>query len=296
MYRLFSIYMLFFSIMCSTMLFSQNETSGSENGDNEDTWENITGCQWIKEASPIVEVSYGYGKPYQTKFDGEFAKFGSLDFRLGYSRIKTYERYVVKMDEHFAFGSWFSKDLNLNDDSDSDKKVQAKLIRFGFGSRTGYGYEFSKTRILPYSQMQFSLTEFKSERPQDLNPDDINILNRYEGSYRLSNAAEGGIRLEFFRSVAVSGSYEAAVVYPRVVFFPWIGGLIIQSVLVETVSHFAEDIVDRSSGAGPIMYALIRNGMTYVVYLGVKERMNWPFKSETPLTHESFKLSLTFSF
>jgi hypothetical protein len=296
MSRLFSICLLFFSFLCTTMLFSQNEPNGSDDGDKEDPWENITGCHWIREASPIVEVSYGYGKPYQTKFDGEFARFGSLDFRLGYSRIKMYDRYVVEMDEHFAFGSWFSKDLNLNDDSDSEKKVQVKLTRFGFGSRMGYGYEFSKTRILPYSQMQVSLTELKSERPPDLNRNDMSILNRYEGSYRFSDAAEGGIRFEFFRSVAVSGSYEVAVVYPRVVFFPWLGGLIIQNIMIEAVSHFAEDIVDRSPTAGPIMYALIRNGMAYVVYLGKKERMNWPFSSETPLTHESFKLGLTFSF
>ncbi len=296
MFRILLIHILFLCLMSTTMGFSQTGGSRHANRDKDETWENLTGFQWIREAHPIVETSYGYGKPHQTKFDGNFEKIASLDIKLGYSRIKNYADYVVEMDEHYAFGSWFSKNLNMNDESDRDQKVQVDLIRFGFGSRLGYGYEFSDIRILPYSQVQFSLTRLKSERPQNLSRNDVNILNRYEGSYRFSNAAEGGIRFEFFRSVAISGSYEVAVIYPRIVFFPWIGGIIIQNVLVGAVSHFAEDIVDRSSVMGPIMYALIHNGMAYVVYLGVKEKMNWPFNSETPMTHESFKVGITLSF
>ncbi len=288
----------FFSLLIVLVLCGYGEILATEpaveNLNKDETWENLTGFDWSKGVHPFVEVSYGLINPAQKKFDGDFHEMGSGDVKLGYSKVKNVIDYVVELDEHFAFGNWISKDLK--DVTENAEKVTSEILRFGVGNRIGYGYETQSVRILPYSEMQFSLTKLTTERPLSLSMNDMNILDRYEGSYRFSSGGAGGIRLEFFRSVSFLASYEAAVVYPRIVFWPWLGGAIIQGITVGAVSHFAEDIIDSSPAMGPIMYALLRNGITYVVFLGMKDKMNWPFNSETPLTHEGFRVGFSLTF
>jgi hypothetical protein len=47
---------------------------------------------------------------------------------------------------------------------------------------------------------------------------------------------------------------------------------------------------------GPIMYFVLKNGISYVFYTQLQEKMNWPFNSETPLTIETIKIGASISF
>jgi hypothetical protein len=62
------------------------------------------------------------------------------------------------------------------------------------------------------------------------------------------------------------------------------------------ISAFGDDIVQASPTFGPIFYFLLKNGLAYGFYQGVKEKMNWPFNSETPLTIETYRIGLSFTF
>jgi hypothetical protein len=54
--------------------------------------------------------------------------------------------------------------------------------------------------------------------------------------------------------------------------------------------------MDSSPVAGPIMNFLLKGGYSYAFYKLKSEKMNWPFNTETPLTYETIKFGLTFSF
>jgi len=276
-------------------LFSQIPADVSSNPDGKKSWDYDVDIPW-RNSRPIVEFSYGYNMPKQKKFQEEFANIGALELKLGYSRVEPFKKNFLELDEDFLFGSYSTKDISDFDKNDNTGKVYTNYLRFGLANRIGYGYDLGSLSLLPYHQTQWSFTRVKSERFESLSKEDNDILDRYENSYRFGTATEGGIKLLISNSVGITASYEAAVINPRIVFFPWIGGAIIQNITVEIVSYFGKEILHTGHWMGPIMYALLRNGAAYGVYLGMKEKQYWPFNSETPLTHESFKLSMSITF
>ena len=198
------------------------------------------------------------------------------------------------MDERFVFGNYLSSDADFLEDKSGNVKSEA--YRFGVGNRLGFGYKLGPVALIPYNQNQFIWTKLTTTRPDELNLNDMEILDRYEGTYRFGVSTEGGAKLQMFEFLSVVGSYELSVVYPRHIFWPWLGSYIILQTGLGMVSAFSEDIVKSSPVFGPIMYFLLKNGIAYAFYTGLQDRMNWPFNSETPLTFETFKVGSSIKF
>lgn len=243
---------------------------------------------------PFVEAVYGVGQPKHKTFTDSFSKFGQVEARVGYSEIKKYRKAIWELDERFIFGNYLSSDADFLKDKSGNIKSEA--YRFGFGNRLGYGYMLGPITLIPYNQNQFMWTKLMTTRPEDISEEDNDILDRYEGSYRFGVSTEGGAKLELFKSISAVASYELGVVYPRVIFWPWLGSYVIMQTGLGMVSAFSEDIVKSSQVFGPIMYFLLKNGISYAFYKGLQDRMHWPFDSETPLTMETFKLGVSIKF
>jgi hypothetical protein len=250
---------------------------------------------WSKGKRPFIEVIYGNLLPRHKNFQSEFNRTGLLEVKLGYNQTRAYRKTNIRLDENFAFASYSAEDVSL-EKPDNEQKTNQKMFRFGFGDRGGYGYRTASVNVIPYHQFLTTFSRVDYAQPPGLSSKDLELQQRYEGAYRFGASTEGGLKIDLFNSLALSGSYETAVVYPRLLFWKWLGGVIIQSVIVEGISHFAEEIVDASPAAGPIIYALLRNGAAYGVYLGVRDNMYWPISSEKPLTHETFRFGLSFIF
>ena len=254
------------------------------------------GFPWARGARPYMEGGYGLTIPRHKKFEGDFARLGTGELRMGYSKIKAYKEFVLDLDELYVFGGYYSQELDILESEQPTEKTNLKVTRFGVGNRLGFGYKIWFLSVLPFNEVGFDLTRVDSERLEDISNNDRDILDRYEGSYRFGLSTAGGVNFQLFKSLSAVVSYDASVIYPRVVFFPWLGGIIVQTFIVGGVSRFAQDIVDRSPLLGPIMYAILRNAAAYGVYLGMREYQYWPIKSETPLTHESLKVGFSITF
>ena len=278
------------------LIFSLTPVMFGQNSERDEKWNDFYSFKWDKDTRPFIEGVYGYGIPRHKLFEGEFERYGTLEGKLGYSRVNRFYKFVLGMDERYLEVNSHSRDWNEFDNTVDTLNVRTELLRFSYANRLGFGYKIWFMDVLPFQDTKFSFSKLTSERPGSLVPYDNEILDRYEGSYRLGTSTEGGVKVRVFKTLSVVGSYEAAVIYPRVVFFKWLGGTIVQTFIVGGVSFFAEDIVDHSPLLGPIMYALLRNAAAYGVYLGMRDKMNWPFNSETPLTYETLKLGVSFTF
>ena len=261
-------------------------------------FEEAFGFPWAQGARPYIEGSFGLGFPRHKKFEGDFSRLGTGELRLGYSNIKPYKdkKATLDLDELYVFGGYFTQDLDIFESEASSDETLLKITRFGVGNRLGFGYKIWFLGILPFNEVAFNFTRIDSERLENISDNDRDILDRYEGSYRFGVSTTGGVNFQLFKSLSAVVSYDASVIYPRVVFFPWLGSVIVQTFIVGGVSRFAQDIVDRSPLLGPIMYAVLRNAAAYGVYLGMRQYQYWPFKSETPLTHESLKIGFSITF
>jgi hypothetical protein len=238
---------------------------------------------------------YGVGEPKHVNFTDTFAKFGLIEGRIGYSEIKKYRRGgIYELDERYVFGDYLSSDASFL--KDKTGAVKSESYRFGVGNRLGFGYQVGGITLIPYNQNQFVWTKMVTTRPDNMMQEDIDILDRYEGAYRFGISSAAGAKLNIFRTVSVMAAYEFAVVYPRVIFWPWLGSFLIMQTGINAVSLFSENIVKSSPVFGPIMYFLLKNGIAYAFYTGVQNKMNWPFASEIPMTMESFKIGASLEF
>jgi hypothetical protein len=250
---------------------------------------------WIMQGRPYIEATYGLGKPKQELFIGEFARLGAIELKMGYSAIKPHKDFVSSLYDRFLFGGQFKQEWDTSSENDPNQ-VESKMSRFGGGARQGYGYAFGKFVLLPYNQFTFVWTKLESTPPTGLAQEDADILNRYEGSYRFGQASEGGIKLNAFKFLSITGGYEAAVVFPRHLFGKWLGSFTFMSVGLSAATLFSERVVDSSPVFGPLMFFILRNGVAYGFYKGMQQDMNWPFDTETPLTVEAFKISAAITF
>jgi len=259
------------------------------------TFENAMEWAWKGKFYPFIEASVGKSWLSHEKFTAPMPEESLLELKLGYSQFRAYEKMVWELDERFVFAS------HLADNIFSSINLQggnflAKVTRFGFGNRLGYGYHFEPFAIILYNQNALNWSKLRTERPDSLVLSDQAVLNRYEGTYRLSMNAEGGIRLVLLESLSLTASYEFSVIYPRVVFWPWLGSHVLYQAGMGIVSTFTDDIIQSSPLAGPVFYFLLKNALSYAYYQGVKNKMNWPFNSETPLMIEAVKVGFSCTF
>lgn len=252
--------------------------------------------EWIlgRNSRPFVEFGYGLDWPRHKRMEAEFPSTGALDFKGGYLSVEVLEHGLVKLDDRFIHGSWYSSDLGGG--SGGTDGLTGTMGRFGFGRRKGYGYDLKDAAIVPYFTSAVSWTEVSTDRPPTLGQTDQDILNRYEGTFRFGPTVEAGVRVSFGPTVSVLGGYELNVIYPRVVFWEWLGSVSIAAIADGVVTWFGEDIMDASPVFGPIMIFVVRGALTWGFYQLWREEMNWPFHSETPMTHETAKFGLNFTF
>lgn len=298
---------VFLILLFSVPLFAQTHNNYSNNWGDWDDWGNY-GFEFDYDR-PFIEVNYGFGEPKNENFNADFSKVGLIELKLGYLKESSF--YYDNIDdrtESFVFGSKIGSALN-NEDADAGE-FKSTLWRFGLATRNTLGYNWDYVSLLPYHQDGFVWSRLESDdltysdqpinallnflSPEQLN--DYKIVERYRDAFRFGTVNEGGIRLEFAESISINAGYEAAVIFPRHLFWKQAGSYIIEKAGQGALTYFIEEILDSSPVAGPIVSFILQNGYSYAFYMLKKDDMNWPFTTEAPLTYETFKLGMTFTF
>ena len=249
---------------------------------------------WSGPRKPMLDLSYGVSSVRHRLFEGELDKVGEMEVKLGYFKAHPKVDNVVDLSDKYLFFNYSSS--NLLGRSPDPAKVTAEISRFGLGWRGGFAYDLISSYLYPYTQTALLWTKMNTGRPNGLSANDIAILDRYESSFRFGTSAESGIAIGLAEIFSVRAGYEVTVIYPRHVFWPWVGSYGLALVGMGAISHFAEDIVELSPTLGPIIYTLLRGGLTCGYYLLVRDNQYWPFGSETPMTTDGFRFGLTLTF
>ena len=296
--------LLILTLLFSTSLFAQ---SNFKNNYEWDDWSDY-GFEFDYDR-PFIELNYGFGQPKHDAFNVDLSKVGLIELKLGYLKESDISHYNIDdRKESFVFGSKISPDLSNNEVKPLE--FESTLWRFGFASRNTLGYYGDDFSVLPYyqdgfvwSMLETSETKYpildENEIVNLLSPEaanDYKIVERYRDTFRFGTVNEGGIRFEFVNSISINAGYEASVIFPRHLFWKQAGSYIIQKAGQGALNYFIDEIIDSSPIAGPIVSFLLQNGYAYAFYQLQKKDMNWPFSTEAPLTYETFKLGVTFTF
>jgi hypothetical protein len=293
---------LIFSTFCLTSILTAQ--SSNRYGDSDwDDWDDEM-LDWYGDSRPMIELNYGLGKLEHDNFgEGRFGDIGSFELKLGYSEIDThYEDYLLELDSRYIFAGKIDNKIR-SDNELQDHQYISESFRIGIGNRQGYGYKFGPAALIPYNQSALLWNKFnKLERNKPVPPgfidltDPQEVVDRYGDSFRFSSLSEAGAKFEIANMFAFNVSYEGTVIYPRVKVWKWLGSYVIEQSGYAALGEFVEEIMDRVPAAGPIMNVLLRGGYQYAFYLLKKEKMNWPFETEAPLSYEQFKFGITLTF
>lgn len=274
-------------------------------------WKNWDDEWSMKEfkGNPFIEINYGLGNVYQKEMNYEFAKIGSAELKIGYSKKNNfYDEKIIKFSDRYLSINRNGYDLSSKDQNQNE--LLSTSWNISFSKRKGYGYKIGDFYLLPYNSTGFvwSILNMKKYPPliwpavypplegQVKAEKDAHFLDRINEQLKFGELKENGINLNIASSVGLNFGYETSIIFPRHLFWKHIGSLIIESAGIGLIDKFIDEVADSSPMATPIVNFILKGAYNYAIYTLKKDKMNWPFKTESPLTYETFKFGLTFTF
>ena len=296
-----------FMLIANYALLAQDDEDDSTGG-KWYSWGEHEWFDWHLHGKPFVEVSYGFGTPKHQNITSKFANVGLAEIKLGHVSMDTYyEDNIIEFEEKYVFASKISTDLKSSNVSIDEMK--SVLDRFGFASRSGYGYKLGQFEILPYHATGFAWSRLvmKTYPSQfymvavppityDQAVTDTDILNLFQNTFRFGTVWEGGVRCDVSNFFSLNAGYEAAIIFPRHLFGYHLLSFAIEEGGLGLLDHFIDEVGDSSPYAAPVVNFVLKNGFSYLFYSLKKDKMNWPFDTAAPLTYETFKFGVTFTF
>ena len=259
-------------------------------------WDSYINEKWGGTYNPFIHVDIGYGFPGQESFTSTFSSVGTAGLNMGYTTYDKAQSYVYKLDEKYLFGKYTSSDIGEDLVTTQEGTISTTSWSFGLGRKIGYGWKVGPFSLIPFNQNQLVLSGLRFTYPESILQSEADFLTRLEGDTRFGVSTEGGAEFYVARAIAVTASFEGTVVFPRFVFFHWIGSYAVQSISNTLISYFSESIVKSSPLLGPIMFLILKNALSFAWYYAIKREQYWPIPSETPFTMETFKLSASLTF
>jgi hypothetical protein len=256
-------------------------------------WDEFEGKDFFKD--PSISLSYGFSRMGLKGFTGPLNKPGLIELKLGYTSQNELEYdAIVKYKYSYLQLSSFTPDLRSS--SDNSGRIKTDMWRFAFGHSAGYGYKLGKNAaVIPYSAGTFtwSRIDFKDSIS---NSADNQTAELFDEAFRFGTSAEGGLRIRVFSGLMLDAGYERSVVFPRHLFWKWLGSMGIELAGQWALDEFIKKIMNSSPYAGPLVGFILKNALSYGIYELRQEKMNWPFKSVAPVAYDQYKFGVTFVF
>jgi|GEM_PF-327573 len=298
------------------------EDDECEDEDWEDSWswddDNFMDFEF--NGRPTMELLYLSSEMGLKSIGTKFNPAGAAGVRLGYSSLREYEGPIIRYKNGFIFLSNFNKDFRSKEEDAI--KLNAELWRFGFGTMSGYGYQFGGSAIIPYQTNSMVWTRLDFQKPAGIQlfalngkypntdvqleggfaPDGINqteeneILDQFNETFRFGQMTEAGIRVQVIPLLSFNAGFERSLVFPRFMVWKSLGSSVIEWVGLGAADFFTREVLNSSPAAGPIINFLLKNAVSFGMYQLRRDKMAWPFDSAFPLTIDSWKFGLTFSF
>lgn len=307
-----SIYtLLLISLLCFTSFNFAQEDSSKTNEDWNWHWDDEENWKWswnweddfdfgLLKSHPAISLNYGFAQIGRDGMNKDFVKPNLIELKLGYLKEKSAWGKDDLVNQSYRNVYVINESNKLSGKNPVGLEIESDMWRFGFERSKGYGYKLGESSALILYNgytLNWSRIDFKYPNILTLLPDsEIETLNLYDESFRFGTSGVGGIRIKMIDNLMLDASYERSIVFQRHLFWKWAGSAIIESAAQGLLDKFIDEIFESSPYAGPVVSFVLKNALSYGIYELRKEKMNWPFKSEAPLSFDQFKLGLTFIF
>ncbi len=277
-------------------LFAQDSTD-TEKDKWEWSWEIGEFEQWIYfgRKMPTISFLYGITDVSDESISEPLSDANLLELQLGHTTRKTsrYAENILKFNYKYLFFSYISSDLTGG--SENQNELNSRNWRFGFAGSKGYGYKLGGAAIILYSSYSYDWTKVDFTDTADNESDQI-TMDRFEDGIRFGTSNDGGLKIVATSLISLDVNYQRSIVFERHLFWKWAGSAVIEAVANGLLDVFIKEIFQSSPQAGPIVNFLLKNALAYGIYELRQGEMNWPFSSTPPLSFDSFRFGVAFTF
>lgn len=252
----------------------------------------------------FLEVSYGFGHLKDKDLTINLKPHSITEISFGKRYVKAAAGYsLLKFEDNYIFSSYVNDNQS---DADRALNISYKIYRFGLGYRKGYGYSIGNFALFPSFQLGLvwnqSSIEIPDVRMMDGNgplfpENDIKILKKYRNTIKFGTTNIAGLDLKISSLINIGAGYETEVIYPAYLVWKHFGSFFIEILSQTGIDFFTDGVLIRAAPSiTPILYFVLKNGLSYLFYTFKQKDMNWPFDTANPLTIETLKFDLRFSF
>jgi hypothetical protein len=251
---------------------------------------------YFRKSMPTIEMSYGFSLPsiHEDEYAAgdNFAQqpFGEIKLGTINKDVNVFDNQtLVAYDFGYVLFSYMSSSLG----SEEAEKLQTESYRFGLGDQSGLGYKFSEHSDIIFYRghtWQWTMIDFEEKDLASLN-------DTYEDAFRFGTSFEGGIKFFVVENIGIGAAYENSIVFPRHMFWYWVGSEAIYHAGDGILGWFLYSIKKSSPMAAPVVSFVLKNAYSYAYYKLLRSNdMNWPISTAQPFVFEQFKVNLSFAF
>jgi hypothetical protein len=245
-----------------------------------------------KESHPYLRVNYGFTRFAHKSAVQKFQDIGTIEFKLGYTRTFTKNRsYLIGIKDRYL-------SLSLNNKNYYKPVVENPIklsnYQIALGKSESFGYKIGTTKISFGTGKDFNWTRNTFDRIQ-IGMDTL-LLDFYRDAIRFGEGYQSNMTLKFFDFVGINLNYKYGVIFPRHMFWKHLGSFVIEEAVQGLLNEYLEKVFAMRPAVGPVTNFVLRSSLSYLLYELKKERMNWPFKTVSPLTYDSYTIGLRFTF
>jgi hypothetical protein len=243
----------------------------------------------------LLVGEYGISQPESFGLTAatKLSKTQNLELYYGFVRIDTetgnpnlfkhQSEYVFLGNISTNFKTFEQKYDNLPTDS----------WRFGFGLNDGFGFlsNGEPTLFLNHSTAFTFLRADFDGLPQNLA--DKEFVSNFESKFKFGQMYSGGIKYKISSIFYLNAQYEMSQYYGSYEFLPWFGMWLTDNVMQRWIDYFEKDLINVIGTNYPWVKFVYKNFVSFVSYQLRKHQMYFPFKSESPLYFDAYKIGIT---
>lgn len=293
---------VFAFLMASTLLLAQPDSNQSniaksDSTDNYKEWDlNFWGMDSFKDLKrPTIELEYGFNQSYyNTVLSKEFNPNNRFMGKIGYANYgETVEGSgLLKYDFSSLF---YAQSLGDVDKLSDDGKLNTNVMSFGVMSSNGYGYTLGENFFIILTHgtgLSWNSLDF-SDPDGVIDPSQIDLIKVMDNGIRFGELYEAGVKIRLIENIGLSANYSENMIMPRFQFWYWSLGKVIEGTTQGLAELFISRVKTTSPELVPIIYFVIKNGISYGFNRLREKNMNWPSETAPPLFEKNVNIGIS---
>ncbi|MCB0703245.1 MAG: hypothetical protein R2863_05605 [Candidatus Kapaibacterium sp.] len=248
---------------------------------------------------PTIELEYGMNEAFFNKdaYGSDFNPNNRLMGKIGFANYG--ETVAGSGLLKYSFNSIFgSQSLGDIDEIGKDSTLNSRILSFGLHSAKGYGYTINENfQIILTHGTGLSWNSLEFSNPSGIvDSNQASTLNIIGDGIRFGETFESGIKIRLIENIGITATYSENLIMPRFLFWHWSLGKIIEGATQGVASYFVDRVKTTSPTLVPILYFIVKNGISYGFHRIRENNMNWPSSTASPLFQRNFNVGISLVF